>query len=700
MADIAQVAMARGFFRQHDSDQLGLNQGQEEFDRLESFLDALDRRGTMESPMPPRSPLKAAFAAWFKLGVTTFENGDSPAFQGYLRALDFDPNSTQTWPLKLALCQGLLQSEPSQDVIDHSFGILQPHLISRFEDAAANNGQALVDKILEYALAAGLSHVVIAAPLNVEFKRDDGSANGFRRTASVVAARSDSKGRPRIDLPFRLAGHIICPEPTRLDGLAWCIDALRAGYTVAHVPLAEHDRMRSLSRIVARHCHDRFVASRLAQSRLLRRLWSRRSAANSTRLDPALSSMVLKRSPTYEVADRRILMVAQDLGRGGSERQMVALVQGLVRRRFDVRILALDRIKPDKPGYAADIELLGVAVDYAEDMTNDAPTDRLAVSYPAIPAGLPSWLTDRVAPIQRAIIKHRPAVLHGRQDATGIATGMAGCLLGVPRTIVQQGSMAIVRRAHPASEPMRRAYQALATNPSIKILNNSKAGARDNEAWIGLPSDSIGLIYNGFVPGSARLPAETEVIDLRRSMGLADTDLVVGTVMRFVKEKDPDLWIDTAAAIVAGLPDVKFLIFGYGPFESAMRDKIKRLGLRDQVVMAGATTDVGLAFSAMDVVLLTSVIEGLPNVMIEAQAVGRSVVAPDVGGTREALVEGVTGRIASKRTAQQLAWAVIEILKDEPGRRRVLSAGPHLVAGRFDLDDMIETTLRYYGLAS
>jgi len=247
---------------------------------------------------------------------------------------------------------------------------------------------------------------------------------------------------------------------------------------------------------------------------------------------------------------------------------------------------------------------------------------------------------------------------------------------------------------------MRRAYEALATNPSIKILNNSKAGARDNEAWIGLPSDSIGLVYNGFVPGSARLPDQAEVIDLRRRLGLKDTELVVGTVMRFVKEKDPDLWIDTAAAIYAELPCVRFLIFGYGPLESAMIERIKRLGLRDQVVMAGATTDVGLAFSAMDVVLMTSAIEGLPNVMIEAQAVGRPVVAPDVGGTREALVEGVTGRIASRRSPRRLARAVVEILKDEPGRRRVLTAGPDFVADRFDLDRMVEATLRFYGWAS
>jgi glycosyltransferase involved in cell wall biosynthesis len=99
----------------------------------------------------------------------------------------------------------------------------------------------------------------------------------------------------------------------------------------------------------------------------------------------------------------------------------------------------------------------------------------------------------------------------------------------------------------------------------------------------------------------------------------------------------------------------------------------------------------------MDVVLLTSAVEGLPNVMIEAQAVGRPVVATDVGGTREALLEGRTGIIVPQRQPESLAKAVITMLDDVNRRVRIRTEGPKFVARRFGLERMVDETLGYYG---
>jgi glycosyltransferase involved in cell wall biosynthesis len=345
----------------------------------------------------------------------------------------------------------------------------------------------------------------------------------------------------------------------------------------------------------------------------------------------------------------------------------------------------------------------GITPEYAPDRAAlvrasfRQPIDGLR---PADHASLPLWLVARILAVTAAIQRHRPAVVHCWLDGPGVAGALSGCTLGAPRILIQQGSLAIVRRRHVQSETMLQAYRALAHSPTVTVLNNSKAGARDNEDWIRLRPGTIAVLHNGFVPDSARTPEPEEIARFRASLGLSSATPVVGTIMRFVAEKDPDLWLDTAAEIAMSRPDVRFLIGGFGPLEQTMIERIDGLGLRERVVLAGSVTDAGLAYSAMDVVLLTSAIEGLPNVMIEAQAVGRPVIAPDVGGTSEAVLEGRTGAIARPRSAASLAKAVIAMLDDADWRERVRIAGPDFVADRFGLERMIDETLGHYGFVA
>ena len=267
--------------------------------------------------------------------------------------------------------------------------------------------------------------------------------------------------------------------------------------------------------------------------------------------------------------------------------------------------------------------------------------------------------------------------------------------MGTPRIVIQIGSTAIVRRHGGSNELLRQAYRALARNPAVAIVNNSTAGARDNEEWIGLQPETIAVLHNGFVPDTTRTPSLEDTARYRTSLGLSAGRPVVGTVMRFVAEKDPDLWLDTAAEIARSRPDVRFLIAGFGALEQNIITRIEALDLCGRVVLAGPVTDAGLVYSAMDVVLLSSAIEGTPNVMIEAQAVGRPVVAPDVGGTSDALLEGRTGLIARPRSAANLAKAVITLLDDVDWRERIRTEGPAFVAERFGFERMIDETLEW-----
>src|SRR5262249_37640472 len=171
-----------------------------------------------------------------------------------------------------------------------------------------------------------------------------------------------------------------------------------------------------------------------------------------------------------------------------------------------------------------------------------------------------------------------------------------------------------------------------------------------------------------------------KVASLRMQLGLPQHAPVVGTVMRFVEDKDPDLWLATAAEIAKARPEVHFLLAGYGKLQDRIMHRIDVLGLRDRLSLPGPVTELGLLYAALDVVLLTSLTEGLPNIAIEAQAAGRPVVAADVGGVSEAIADGRTGCVVRGRSPQRLAAAVLDVLREPSWAARAETEGPAFVA--------------------
>jgi glycosyltransferase involved in cell wall biosynthesis len=698
-AFVAQIALARGFFCELDFDGLGSLRCDEEFARLESFLriQPVLRAGSAADGASEERSLHNRFRACFRIGYAAFNAKDPDAFRCWMTRLSSHAGDRTAWISKLALCQGLLATASNDHAIEADFGRLSDFLsaakqglnvslptASDAADASAQNALQL-DDVMAYATSVGLRRFVVAPPAGAQYAMSAGS-DSYHRTAADVVGVTDAKGRPRIKVPLQPFGHIVCTEPERTARLLWCLDLLKAGYMFAHVPTALGAYRVRLPRLLARNILERCG-------------WRPSSTQPSQLHAAAISRMARSRRPSYQPKSGCVLMVAENLGRGGSERQMVAMVLALRRRGYDVKVFSLARLEPGVPSFEEELARLGIIPEYAPDpvwierASMRRALDRVA---PADCSARPGWLA-RIVAIAAAIERHQAAVVHGWLDGPGVFSALAGCILGTPRSVIQQGSMATVRRGFRSSDLFRQAYRALARNPAVKILNNSEAGARDNETWLGLRPGTVAVLYNGFLPESARAPGPEETARFRASLGLAADAAVVGTVMRFVPEKDPALWLDTAAEVAKTRPDVRFLIGGFGPLEHAIRARIEALGLSSRVVLAGPVEDVGLVYSAMDIVLLSSAIEGIPNVMIEAQAVGRRVVAPDVGGTREAVLDGRTGVIVRPRSAESLAKAVIAMLHDMDGKERICTEGPDFVAGRFGLERMVGETLGHYG---
>jgi glycosyltransferase involved in cell wall biosynthesis len=233
------------------------------------------------------------------------------------------------------------------------------------------------------------------------------------------------------------------------------------------------------------------------------------------------------------------------------------------------------------------------------------------------------------------------------------------------------------------------------------FLNNSEAGAADYQRWLGIGPINFRVVRNAF--DTDLLPSAEAIDDCRKDyrsrLGIPDDGLVVGVVMRISDEKQPLLWLEIAARVRAALGNVHFLVVGDGPMRQTMEARALDI-LRGRVHFLGHQKQVMAAMAAMDLFLLTSRVEGLPNVLIEAQAIGVPVVTLDVGGAREAISAPLTGRLVGSSAPDLVADAVVASLQDQRWREMAARIGPLFVRERFGSERMILETMDAYGIAT
>jgi glycosyltransferase involved in cell wall biosynthesis len=246
---------------------------------------------------------------------------------------------------------------------------------------------------------------------------------------------------------------------------------------------------------------------------------------------------------------------------------------------------------------------------------------------------------------------------------------------------------------------MQEAYQAVLGHPSVVLSNNSRAGADDYAAWLGLDPSTVEVVYNGIdFDRLERNAVPEETARARRELAIPDNAPVLGGVFRMSEEKRPLLWLDVAAEVARQKPGVHFVICGDGPMRDEMAKHAAALRIADVVHMPGAQSNIGSWFRMMDVVMLASRHEGLPNVLLEAQSLGVPVVAPDVGGMSEVIEQGVTGWTIRDADAATLAQRILHCLKDADWRQRAVARAPRFVRERFSIEAMLLRNLEVYGI--
>lgn len=231
------------------------------------------------------------------------------------------------------------------------------------------------------------------------------------------------------------------------------------------------------------------------------------------------------------------------------------------------------------------------------------------------------------------------------QDATCLFAGLAALVAGVPTIHLSFRGQPPCVRQHRHRPEYEDLYRALATVPGVQLHCNSNITAREYAGWLDLPVDRFEVIYNGVPEISVAGNSDEAAKMAAFASKTPDASRTVGGVFRLDTDKRPLLWIKLAARYHKRNPATRFIIVGDGRMMEQTRALAVQLGIGDRILYVGNTVEVGYWMAQMDVVLLMSRYEGLPNVLIEAQMAGTAVVSTPAGGASECFIEGVTGRI-------------------------------------------------------
>lgn len=197
----------------------------------------------------------------------------------------------------------------------------------------------------------------------------------------------------------------------------------------------------------------------------------------------------------------------------------------------------------------------------------------------------------------------------------------------------------------------------------------------------------IDVIYSGVdIP---RSDDGSQVLDASRIP-------VIGTAGPLETSKGLEFFLQAARQVLSQGHEVEFLIAGSGPEEARLRALARQLEIVPHVTFVTNLSDFGSSLRAMDVFCLPSLAQGLGTIMLEAMALGRPVIASEVGGVSKVVHDGTTGLAVPPSNSSRLAERMIELLNHRDRAREIGAKGRAEVAANFNADRMVEETVKLY----
>jgi glycosyltransferase involved in cell wall biosynthesis len=380
---------------------------------------------------------------------------------------------------------------------------------------------------------------------------------------------------------------------------------------------------------------------------------------------PDVSSPTGEASPFKASTPRRVALVIGQLQQGGAEGQLVHLANGLLSGGYQPVVACLSEVSEP---HGSSLRRKGIDVKL---FPRKGRADFRRVM------ALASWLKEEKIDLVHSFLVGAnsyayAAVLIARRPKLIVSSRTT---MKIPGTAARMVHRWVFRHA-------------------TAVVANSASVREFTMKYYGVPGDRIRVIRNGVVLRDGI--GDDHRRRHRAELGVDDLPVLVVTLGRLSPEKNLSLFVELAEKLDGTNPETRFIIVGDGPERQRLESIIRAKSLQHRVIMAGARSDVSGFLSAMDIFVLTSDTEGLPNAVMEAMGAGLPVVASRVGGTHEVVADGATGFLVAPGDSDAFIRAISALLQEPQSRVRFGQAGRARIAGEFSVAKMVSGTCRLY----
>lgn len=363
----------------------------------------------------------------------------------------------------------------------------------------------------------------------------------------------------------------------------------------------------------------------------------------------------------------RIGYLCGGLNTGGPERQMIALAEGLPKDRFEVEFLCLREAGPMAPAAeeaGATVRVLG----WAGHRNRWHRVRRL-------------WEVLKLGPQMR---RRKYDVVDAWMLYSYGMAALARPLAGFPVLITGRR---VLHEFVPHLKLSERLMLAVPRGRPDAIVAVSEAVQEDAIRHERLDPSLVRVIRNGVAIPPPMAAGQRAAI--RAGWGFGAAELVVGSVANLTARKGLELLVRVVVELRAEVPALRLVIVGEGAYRPVIESLIAELGAADFVRLHGRDLDARRLYGAFDVFAHASETEGGPNVIMEAAAAARPIVATRAGGTAEVIVDGESGLLVPVGDAACFGAALRRLVRDPELGARLAAAARLRAADLFGMDRMV-----------
>lgn len=292
-----------------------------------------------------------------------------------------------------------------------------------------------------------------------------------------------------------------------------------------------------------------------------------------------------------------------------------------------------------------------------------------------------------ITKLRSFLTQHKVSILCTHDYRSNITGWLANLRLSLPWIAFSRGT---------TRENLKVRFYFWLDRKAIRRADRVVAVSGAQSDWLkrrGVPPEKIVVILNAIDPNLFEaIPA----VDLRKQFGWQNETVVGLAAGRFSSEKGQSFLIDAAAAVTREHPQLRLVLYGDGPDLEQLRSKTKQLGIDDKVAMPGHINGAIGQIKGADFIVNPSLSEGLPNVVLEAMAVRKPVLATDVGGVPEIIEHGRTGWLVPPARADTLAEGLRFMLDNEDKTNILAQNGLEFVTSRCSFERQNELLCRLY----